>query len=115
MTLFEIVDLLVDFVFGVLHWLADSVSRLVRLVVSGVLMELLHLIGSVLGIAPSLFCRTSRLVDDSLIRELFFSNRFPSALLYFSYSLINLARNLILVHGVFPLYLEVQLLCLQYL
>src|ERR1019366_6845172 len=56
MALFELIDLRFGLLLGILHRLTDLAPRLVRLVGCGVLVRLLHLFGSVFGVAPSLLC-----------------------------------------------------------
>src|ERR1700674_1745076 len=102
MTVLEFVDPLIDLLLGVLHRLTDLVPLLVCLVGCGVLVRLFYLLGSVFGIAPSLLRRTFGLVGNSLIGKFFVADRFANFLLDLPYSLLNLARNLILIHCFSP-------------
>src|ERR1035441_513484 len=69
MALLEFVDLLVSFLLGILHRLADFVPPLVRLVGGGVLVRLLHFLGSIFSTPPSLLCRTFGLIHNSIDRK----------------------------------------------
>src|ERR1700677_4056964 len=110
MAILELDDLLVNLFFGVLHRLTDFVPPLVHLVGCGVLVRLLHFFGSVFSVAPSLLGRALGLIRNPLIGQFVVADSFSNRLLYLSNCLLNLARNLILIHCCSPCRRECGLL-----
>src|SRR5579863_6718221 len=102
MTLLEFVDLLVGRFLGVLHRLTYLVPPLMCLVGCGVLVCLLDFFGSVFRVAPRLLRRAFGLIYNSLIGEFLVSECLPNLLLDLAYSLLDLARRLILIHCFSP-------------
>src|ERR1017187_3161588 len=116
MALLEFIDLLTGFILGVFHRLTDLVPPLVCLVGCDVLARLLHFFCRFLSVAPRLLCRTFALLHNSLIGKLFVADSFSNALLYLSHRLLNLARNLILIHCSSPCRRKCGVhLCVKYL
>jgi hypothetical protein len=99
MTLFEFLDLIFHLALDILDGLGDLASGSVGVFLCGLLARFLDLLRRVFRISTSLFDGSLRLVDDSLVGELFVADDFSDVLLDLSNSLVNFPSNLILIHG----------------
>src|ERR1700722_6246703 len=110
MTILELVNLLVDFVFCVGYGLIDLLPYIMGLLAGRFVLRVLHLLGGIFRVTPGFLGRTLRLVDHALIGQFVAADGFADALFYFAYHLIDFAFNLILIHDFFSFYLS---LCMK--